>query len=517
MAGSCRPRQLGETAQRSFGFAAEHGEGRAAAGVAGEARFVEDSPHGIFVGDERLESYLKAADMGWVLRLRQLLEQADLSALTRAYSGEGRRAIHPRALLGLIIYGMLQRQWSLRELQGLARRDVGAWWICGGQQPDHSTIGKFVQLHSEVLSEEFFTQLVGELVRKLKLGAATVGGDGTIIEAAGAKLRRLKLEAAQAAAAAAGGDAAANAEAVAALGERAAQDRARGRGDGKVSLCTSEPTAVVQPCKDGRVRAAYKPSILVHEAGLIVSQYVHPCSEPAAIGPLLAQHQQVFGAAPASLLLDAGYNGIGVLQQLVSAGIDALIPAGKVIDGNWEKPHTGGHFPKTAFRYDDATDRYHCPGGRTLGPAGRGKARGTRPAFRIYRSADCRSCPLLARCTTSPRGRTLHRYDGEEVRDAMAAVLAQPRARAHYRQRGRIVEPAFAELKRRQGLTRFHRRGPRGVRVEFALHCIAFNLKKAVSRPAGLLFALIVRLYAANQPLAAFPVAIVRISAPGKN
>jgi hypothetical protein len=30
---------------------------------------------------------------------------------------------------------------------------VGAWWSCGGHQPDHSTIGKFIQLHSVTLSE----------------------------------------------------------------------------------------------------------------------------------------------------------------------------------------------------------------------------------------------------------------------------------------------------------------------------------------------------------------------------
>ena len=63
----------------------------------------------------------------------------------------------------------------------------------------------------------------------------------------------------------------------------------------------------------------------------------------------------------------------------------------------------------------------------------------------------------------------------------MAQMLTQPAARAKYRCRAAIVEPFFAELRERQGLKRFHRRGLKSVRVEFALHCIAFNLKKAVA------------------------------------
>src|SRR5262249_38322305 len=93
------------------------------------------------------------------------------------------------------------------------------------------------------------------------------------------------------------------------------------------------------------------------------------------------------------------------------------------------------------------------------------------------------------------RGRTIQRYEGEELREAMVEVLAQPRARQKYRRRAVIAEPPFAELKHRQGLTRFHRRGLFGVRVEFALHCIAFNLKKVANTPLGIFVVLSVRIH----------------------
>lgn len=58
-------------------------------------------------------------------------------------------------------------------------------------------------------------------------------------------------------------------------------------------------------------------------------------------------------------------------------------------------------------------------------------------------------------------------------------VLKDSRAQEKYRKRKSMVEPAFAEIKERQGLKRFHRRGLLKVRLEFALHCVAFNIKRA--------------------------------------
>src|SRR5215469_1566833 len=165
-----------------------------------EELFLDADPHELFVGAQRLEVYLSDNGMGWVLRLATLLKDFDYSAFERAYKPTGRRALHPRVMLGLVVYGILNRQWSLRELESLARRDVGAWWVCGGHQPDHSTIGKFIQLHAEILNEEFFVALVKTLTDRLHLAPGTVAGDGTVIEAAASRYRSLRAEALMAAA-----------------------------------------------------------------------------------------------------------------------------------------------------------------------------------------------------------------------------------------------------------------------------------------------------------------------------
>ena len=61
----------------------------------------------------------------------------------------------------------------------------------------------------------------------------------------------------------------------------------------------------------------------------------------------------------------------------------------------------------------------------------------------------------------------------------------------------------FAELRQRQRLTRFRRRGLDKVKVEFALHCMAFNLRKAAASAQLLvIFVLMVRVPANSWKLA---------------
>src|SRR2546428_12079337 len=56
------------------------------------------------------------------------------------------------------------------------------------------------------------------------------------------------------------------------------------------------------------------------------------------------------------------------------------------------------------------------------------------------------------------------------------------------------MEPLWADLRERQRLTRFHRRGLAKVKLEFALHCAAYNLRKvAVGAGLALLFTLSIR------------------------
>jgi len=493
-------KRVTNTGQQGFGFTVPPLPGPSEPKPLADSRFKDDDPYSIFMGEQRLDTYLAEAQMGWVLALRTVLAKLDYSMLTARYSERGRQAFHPRTVLGLIFYGLFVRQKALRDLERLSTLDVGAMWICGGHRIDHSTIGKFVQQHAERLSTEFFEAVTGWVVRELNLRPGVSSIDGTVIESAGSHWRAIRAEAArqqaeQARHAAEAAphdpdlqDAATAASAVAAVVQaRCARRHAQGKDSTTVAVVPSDLDAVIQPRKDGAQRPGYKPSTLMHEAGVIIGQHVHPSSETAAVVPLLHQHTAIFGAAPPTLLMDAGYHHGPLLGELVHRDIDVLCPSGQAMgDDDWEKKGSNGLFGKRTFHFDEDRDAYQCPASEWLTYADHGKDAQGR-AYRRYRTTGCEQCGLRAQCTQSRDGRSVKRYAGDEYKDAMGLVLQQPRARQVYGRRMVIGEPVHAELRERLGLRRFHRCGLTGVRGEFALYCIAFNLKKALSRRAVVL------------------------------
>jgi len=494
MRGIKRPtKRVANTGQRGFEFCQAPVPAAAERKPISDDRFLDDDPYHILIGDQRLDQVLRANGMGWVVELRQLVGSLDCGLLTAKYSPRGRRALHPRTVLGLIVYGLCVKQVALRELEQLSVANIGAWWICGGRRLDHSTIGKFVQLHADALGQEFVTALAAWVVQRLRLRPGVASIDGTVVESAASRWKLVQAEAAALAAAEARQAAAAapdnpavqqRAEATAEVArvadQRCATRAQQGKPTATVVVARSDPDAVVQPRKDKVKRPAYKASTLMHEAGVIIGQYVDPSSETAAVEPLLQQHGAVFAAPPPTLLLDAGYHHGPLLETVAARGIDVLCPSGQAMGADdWEKKGAQGRFAKTQFRYDEDRDAYVCPANAVLRYADQGRDGRGRP-YRRYRSAACGQCALRAQCTIGKHGRTIKRYPGDEYKDAMALVLTQPRAREVYAQRMPLAETVHAELRERFGLRRFHRRGLQAVRAEFGLYCIAFNLKKAL-------------------------------------
>lgn len=478
--------------QRSLFFERGCQEGMGRSEMKEVPEFVAPSPERIFIGEMNLKHYLEENDLSWAIRLREILFEMDWTQLREKYDPAGRRPIDPAVLLGLIFYGMMRKQWSLRELEGLGRRDVGAWWILGGLTPDHSTIGYFITRHQEELTGEFFEELTRGLLKRLKIGVTDVAGDGTVIEAMSSRYRLLQEEALREEASKA------REEAAKRPGDSRVQERAqrleeaeveirgrcerreeKGRSTDTTVVSPVEPEAYVQPLKNKTNRPSYKPSVLANEARMIVGQHVSASNETDAIEPMLDQHERAVGGAVKRLLLDAGYSNGVVFAAALSGEIDLLCPEGKADCGEWEKQRSDGKYGKNAFRYEEDSGVYRCPAGKELVYECRDRD-GPGLEYRRYRGRACGDCPLKLQCTTSEKGRTLRRYEVDEYKEAMREVLSQSGAKEKYRQRKAMVEPVFAELRERQGLTRFRRRGLRKVRVEFALHCMAYNLKRAL-------------------------------------
>jgi hypothetical protein len=474
--GSTKTRKLPEVQQSSL-LDVEPSPAPAREGRDEPVRFDRGDRARLFIGAVRLEKYLRDDGLKWVLRLAAVLDELSWKAFEASYKPGGRPPLHPSRVVGLIIYGLMLKQTSLRQLESLGRRDVGAWWITGGLTPDFTTVTKFIQRHEQLLTEDFFRETTALIAKRLNLTTGDLVFDGTVVQAAastgGALTREALKERLEDAKAFGDTETVAKLEAASgALAVREQEREAAGK-PGNPVVSPEDPEAVLQPKKNSDdFRLAMKPVIAAHPSGLIVGQTVTPSSETAAVPKLLEQHEQIFGVQPQRVLADAGF--VSLLGFFFAKGIEPLIPSGRDIG---QRSSRNGLFAKSAFAWDDEAKSYRCPAQKLMSGGKKVRLDDRGRAHRLFEGVGCADCPLLSKCTQGKsKRRSIKRYEADELKEAMALVLSQPSAQRAYRRRAAIVEPVFARL-RQNGLTRFRRRGTRRARLEFALACVAHNFQ----------------------------------------
>ena len=112
----------------------------------------------------------------------EVIDQLDLSELTRQYTGRGSKAHHPATLLAILVYGYATGVFSSRKLERATYDSVAFRYIAKGSHPDHDTIATFRRRFLKQL-EALFLQVL-ELAKEMKLlKLGTVCLDGTKIHA----------------------------------------------------------------------------------------------------------------------------------------------------------------------------------------------------------------------------------------------------------------------------------------------------------------------------------------------
>ena len=454
--------------------------------------FVAPDPDDIYLGNTPLKTHLKEAGLKEPLVVRKLLQKQDWSTFEARYAPTGRPPYAPSAMMGLILYGVLQGVSSLRGLEKLARRDLGCMWVSGGICPDHAIIGRFITLHDASIQGEFFEQLTNSVLRVTGSNGDSLAGDGTVVEAACSHYDLLKAEAmreraeqAQCEAQSTPEDtrkqqvAAQTEQALANLQARAQARRQKGKPHDHLRISPQEPDAMIQPLKRGRgVSPSYKPSVLANEVRVVLALDVHPSSENAVLQGMLEQSAAVTGHLPKELLLDAGYFNDHVIETALDNDISLLCSEGREPG---EPKHSDKCYPKSRFEYDEIQDCYHCPAGAKLIPISQYQGKDSRPGYTLYGSDACGNCDERNRCTRNRLGRRIKRYAGDTAKDALRQVMQQPKAQRRLKKRKAMVESVFSTLRGNQGLNRFRRRGLSGVKTEFALHVLAYNLSRALA------------------------------------
>lgn len=107
--------------------------------------------------------------------------------------GTGSAQYPPRMMLALLIYCYANGIFSSRRIERATYRDVAVRYLTGDTHPDHDTIAKFRRENFDAIAESFVRVL--ELARELKLlKLGTVSVDGTKIKANASKHRNVRYD-----------------------------------------------------------------------------------------------------------------------------------------------------------------------------------------------------------------------------------------------------------------------------------------------------------------------------------
>ncbi len=169
---------------------------------------------------------------------------------------------------------------------------------------------------------------------------------------------------------------------------------------------------------------------------------------------------------PLTVYGDSAYGAGEVLAALDAHGAASRIkvrPPGRL----------PGRFSKDDFAIDLAAGTVTCPAGRSA------RLRDSGPERIARFGRACLACPLAARCTSSPRGRTITIGPHEALLAAGRAAARDPAWRTDYRATRPKVERKLAHLmRRRHGGRRARVRGRLRIGADFALLAAAVNLAR---------------------------------------
>jgi transposase len=417
----------------------------------------------------------------------QFVDSLDLKALGFVERRRpNRRKPHPvGALLKLVLFAAVTRIIGQRALARECVRNLSLLYLCNCDPPTKSSISRFWRDNHGALAG-VFDMLVRRAAEGGLVGMDLHALDGTKIRAASSmhtavhregerkKLKQLERELEKLE------------DELSALpvqelrfrqGRAAAQ---RQETLERVALLDkhdtdhvhpNEPEARVMRC-DPRPLLAYNGQAVVdHESDLIVAIGLSAEeNDQRQLVPMMEDTKRVLGAVAQMTDVDAGYTSGPQLHAAHERRLPVLGP----VQPEWDK----GLLPKSSFAYDQERDVVVCPRGEVLPLEDRRKMSRDAPCeTAIYRCHNS-DCPERGGCTSDRKGRTVKRTPFDDDLERHRALLARPEMHNLYDLRKEIVEHIFGCIKGNDNFRRFTVRGLAKAFAQWALACVALDLRK---------------------------------------
>lgn len=201
---------------------------------------------------------------------------------------------------------------------------------------------------------------------------------------------------------------------------------------------------------------------------IVASEVGRNANDQDQLTPMGLKAKEIIGKK-FNLLADKGYDKRDDIIKCSKAGISPVVPK-----QNNSRNTAKGLFRKSDFNYDSERDVFICPANQELHPL---KERYPKE-YKSYGKKDCHLCPLQSRCTTNKVGRSIKRYEEEEIAEA-AAKKAKEMSSSKIR--AKLAEHPFGFLKHTMDYRYFIVCGLEKVECEAQMAIFAYNLKRAIS------------------------------------
>lgn len=246
---------------------------------------------------------------------------------------------------------------------------------------------------------------------------------------------------------------------------------------GRKYISASDTDARLMKSRDGKI-PAYNVQIAVDAENRMIadSEVVTDETDLGQLPKMVESIKEELGQAPEEAIADKGYN----TPDLIEETEKKESAEGSNIEIYVSQEITSRDKEEIKFKYDEEKDEYECSKGKRLVLVQRNKKK-NKSLANVYRGIQCEGCPLKSQCTSSKKGRTLHRYVNQKWRDEYKAKMLSKIGKEKTAIRKTIVEHPFGTIKYLMGKIPLLLRGLEKVKTEINIYTTVYNLKRLIN------------------------------------
>ncbi|WP_158607027.1 IS1182 family transposase [Paenibacillus ginsengarvi] len=432
--------------------------------------------------------------------LRAIQREVDFSFIydkvKHLYSSVGRKSIDPVLLMKMMLIGYLYGIPSERRLEEEVSLNLAYRWFLGldltDSVPDHSTLSqnRRRRFKDSSIFQDIFDHIVAKCIEMGIVTGEVIVTDSTHVKASASLshsekvkvdkkpseyLQELEKEAQRL-------ERQRQAEREAEGKKKCGpvkQDRPDAVNQTEVTQSQTDPGAGLMNRPKKPVGFHYLGHTSIDTAhGIITDIYVTPgnVNDHEPYGGRLAIQQEKFGLDIKKACADKGYDCAVVHHVLEKQNIEGYIsPVMKEssIEAIGDKP----------FQYDEQSDKYLCPEGKTLKFTSVEGDGIKEPYRRVYaaKTKDCKACSLREQCFGKSKNyRVIRRALFHEATERNKERAKTDEYRNLMRLRSIWCEGTFGIMKQSHNLSRTHKRGIRNATEHCLFSALSLNIKRMI-------------------------------------